>query len=758
MRLREAIAVWSGVAALAVSILALGGVLRPVQAVAAALVAAGLAGHVLSRRVFQRPPALLGVIGLAAGLTALQLLPLPDLMLGQLAPIGSALRTDGAELVGVSPWNAITLDTPGTLGALAFFVILLGVAVLALRVSTSERGRYRVLATVTALCGIASLVVGAHALLGLDKVYGYYEPVHAKPSMLGPLLNGNHMGCLMAVGTVLAAGLAMYRRQPTWTRIAWIVVLCGCGAVTLFSLSRGAAVALIAGATVATCLLVAQHTLGRDSTRRRQATFFTSSMPIGIVAACAVIVVLYASAGGVADQLSRTTLDEISEPRSKFAAWRSSTALIEESPWVGVGRGAFESAFTRVHPASAFSTFSHVENEYVQAVVDWGIPGAVALVVAALWFFWAALRCWRDGPLTAAALGAIVVVLLQSNVDFGVQLLGIAMPLTAIAATVSYVPLHEASGQRLAIARASRILHLLGLATLALLLLSDATTSVAEDHERLIEKRQPAYDEILESIERHPVDYFGYALAARELMRDSDRRAIRVLNHALTLHPSHPGLHLMAANLLYEAGHVEQATIEYAAALYASPNRSEVIGEILKRFPPELAARAIPAQDPRLPELVKLLEEHGRASVAADWLRRVIQLKPDRPAPCDALFDLAVRHVDVEITRIALRECQHFPPAAQTRLELARVLMTKAAYPEILGLLDDVESWRGRITEKRTAWLLICDVHIATAKRDEAKRCLRRLDAAGLVPNELASEITSRLEKANAVGTPPAGN
>src|SRR5262249_28493945 len=151
------------------------------------------------------------------------------------------------------------------------------------------------------------------------------------------------------------------------------------------------------------------------------------------VALCVLVVIVVTSAGTAAEQLANTSLQEIHEPKSKYAAWRSSTTLMEEAPWVGVGRGALEPAFTRVHPASAFVTFSHLENEYIQSVVEWGVPGALALAAAMSWLAIVAIRRWRDGPLAASALGGLAVVAVQSNVDFGVELLGLAVPITVVA-------------------------------------------------------------------------------------------------------------------------------------------------------------------------------------------------------------------------------------------------------------------------------------------------------------------------------------
>ena len=51
-------------------------------------------------------------------------------------------------------------------------------------------------------------------------------------------------------------------------------------------------------------------------------------------------------------------------------------------------------------------------------------------------------------------------------------------------------------------------------------------------------------DELRAAAERHPLDYYVYAQASQQLARTGNRvEAIKLLNHALRLHPTHPGLH-----------------------------------------------------------------------------------------------------------------------------------------------------------------------------------------------------------------------
>jgi O-antigen ligase len=730
-------------AALAVSILWLGGGPRWAQATVAVLVAAGLVSLIASRRVADRISPLLAMIGVAIGLTALQLVPLPEAVIGVIDPVGAALRAEGSALVDIAPWQALARDPAAALRGLAFLVILSGVAVIALRISRSDRGRYWLLVAVVLACTVTALVTAVHSLFGITDLYGFYEPKNAAPHVLGPLINQNHLGCLMALGSVVAIGLAMHRNQPPWVRACWVGAIVACGTVSMLTLSRGAMVALAGGALVAVSALIGSRLTVEARPRRER--FMTASLPIGVVAACCVVIALYMSAGGIADQLSRTSITEISEPRSKFAAWRSAAHLIEESPWLGVGRGGFESSFTRHHPASALSTFSHVENEYVQAIVDWGLLGGIFVGIAAIWFAVAAFRRWREGALAAGALGALAVVILQSNFDFGVELLGIAVPITAVAATLTYVPTREAQTGLRRI-RTLRIAHVAALLLAAMALFSSATSSLAEDHDDLVAARSPTIDDVRASLERHPLDYYGYALASQIMAVAGNTDSVRVLNHALRLHPTHPGLHLMSARILVRAGLAEQAAIEYAMAIHATPDRRALLAEVVARFPPELAAKAIPADDPRVEETVAILRERGHARVGTLWLTRVVTMRPNDLRACATLFALSINHGDLEAASATGRRCRGFEPSQQARLDFARALFNSARYTDAIAMVKDVEKWSGRIDDRVAAWLILCDSHAELKAWDEATRCLRRLDAFGDISPARRGEITQRID------------
>jgi len=747
MRWRDWLSARFGAAAIALSILLVGCAFRWGQAAVAIAVAAALIPIAWSRRVFGRKSPLLVLLLIATGLCLVQIVPLPASIVDWLAPTEAALRQDGMELVHVTTRSTISYDVPATLRALAYFLALLGIAIVALRISTSEVGRFRVLATVAGLCGFTAVLTGAHSVFGLDKLYGIFAPTNG-PKLIGPLVNPNHLGCLMAVGATTALGLAMYRKQRAGWRAVWLLVAMACAFCTLSTLSRGATLALGAGAFVTIGALVAQRWLANTGElSRRRGGFLTSSLPIAIVATCTVIVVLYAGSSGISQQLSSSSLSEIQAPRSKFAAWRSASELIDESPWVGIGRGAFEPVFTRIHPASGYSTFSHVENEYLQAVIDFGVPGAFALALAAIWLVVVACKRWRDGPLAASALGGMVVVLLQSNVDYGIELLGVAAPFTAIAATLAYVPLRESSARELHLRRGARVVHIAALLVAAGLLCAPVTTSIDEDHLALADQHHLTFDQLREPLQRHPLDYFNYALAAQVMIRDHDRDAIRVLNHAMTLHPTHSGLHVLAAHLLYDGHHPEQATIEYALAIPTAKDRRKLLSEIVQRFPVAEAAGALPTAPAWVDELAPDLAELGHTDIEIAWLDHVLDLHPQLTHACDLLYDLAARAPEHVLAIVDDRRCARYEPSREHRVALARALVEHKRFAGAAKLLEDVEAWQSSSDQKVEGWLVRCDAELGLAHWDETHSCLRNLDLAGLLPPERAPELARRLEQ-----------
>lgn len=744
MSARERISLIALAAAVGVSVFAIGGAPRWAQALTGALIALAVVPHLMSRRAIQLSPVIV-CIGAATLFTLLQVVPLPDALLTILNPVGSALKRDGTALANIETSSALTLDPAGTLRSLAFLLILLAAAVVALRLSVTERGRYLLTATVAAVCALAAIVTGLHVALGATALYGLYEPVDANSNLLGPLLNTNHLGSLMALGTSVNLGLALFERQRSAVRAMWGVFSMACLAVTLASASRGAAVGLVAGLTTVILSVASRRFAAEETTKRRARTFLIGPLPVAILVICVSVLVMASGTLDVGDQLSQTSLQEIHDPRSKFAAWSSAAILVKETPWVGVGRGALESSLTRVHPGSAFFSASHLENEYVQAIVDWGIPAALLLGLCGAWFLTIALRRWRHGALTAGALGGLAAVGLQSFVDFGLELIGLALPTTILAAVLVPPKLDVHTGARLWRARVLGGALILAVLAGTLALLSSRTRTIAEDHIALA-GRTATLEDAQASIARHPLDYFSYAKAAEILASQHDDRAVRFLNHAMTLHPTHPGLHRMAARILVRSGRREQAGVEYSAALSATMEPDALLREITTVLPTELAASAIPLDYRKREVILKSLGNLGKTDVAMQWLDRVSTRRPKDLAVVTQLYDLAIRNGAYEQAERAARRRVEATPTRQAKLALAKALFRLGRYKEVTAELDDVDTWQGQVSQIFEAWVLRCDAFRAIQHWDHAAECLHRLESSSLVTNENRGIVSSKLE------------
>jgi hypothetical protein len=111
---------------------------------------------------------------------------------------------------------------------------------------------------------------------------------------------------------------------------------------------------------------------------------------------------------------------------------------------------------------------------------------------------------------------------------------------------------------------------------------------------------------------------------------------------------------------------------------------------------------------------------------------------------------------DLTAAEIVARRCADRLIDYQARIALAKQLIAKPAYAEVIILLQDVETWQARRDEKVDAWLQLCDAHLAVGHTEESKRCLRRLDASPDMLTEREPEILRRIEAINHPAPPPA--
>jgi tetratricopeptide (TPR) repeat protein len=697
------------------------------------------------------------LVGAAAILTAIQLIPLPPAIVRLLSPVGAGIYADAAQGSGLpgSGWIPVTLDAPNTLIELAKLISYFAIAWVTLRMANRRRGRRRLIALVAIAAALLSIIALTHNALDEKRLFGIYTPLIYSPRYLGPLINPNHLAGYLAMGACVSIGLALAAKELRG-QVLWGCSSALSGGVSLLIGSRGAAVALMLGLATIVGLGVIGHrrraARGQGGSARQPPRVWAV---LGLSLAIAAVVVLF-TAGSVTRDLLSTSTNELTNPESKFGAWKSAAGMTLDYPVLGIGRGAFEPVFTGVHVSSNERIYSHVENEYLQAVVDWGYLGvslllaAFALLLRLIWRQWDG-RAWSLG-----AAGGLVVLAAHGTVDFGLELPGVALSAILLLGALSRPDLTKLATDAHRRIRASRAIAV-GLALLVVMAAAspvgrtlrddrlDLSASLASDGIAIdeIASRANAFQR------RHPADYYGAALAARALYERRSRTAFRYANHALKRHPTHPGTHHLVARMLLAAGRGSQAAIEYSLAIKFSENPVAIVEEVGRVFgDATLAARALPNVR-TAPFLLNRLVRAGRSDIAVIWGTTLLSERPgdkDLPLPI-ARAALAIGDTELA-TRMAVEAHRGLhsletarlltsvwdgagktDAADQVLLEFARDSPKPSEQGTVLALLGARQLEQGHLAQARETFTVLLEIPtLDKKKRIEAHNQLARVE------------------------------
>lgn len=90
---------------------------------------------------------------------------------------------------------------------------------------------------------------------------------------------------------------------------------------------------------------------------------------------------------------------------SRFKIWANVLELIRQQPWLGVGYGRFNFAWTMTpFPTRPVAFFDHTHNLLLQWAVEFGLPQALLMTGLCTWAFWVLVRNWRCDDTPHAAL------------------------------------------------------------------------------------------------------------------------------------------------------------------------------------------------------------------------------------------------------------------------------------------------------------------------------------------------------------------
>ena len=346
------------------------------------------------------------IAGLFILVSVLQLVPVPPSIWAGLP--GRQFVVDGFRLADMPlPWLPITLTPNATISAL--LAVLPPAAIYALvRRSTDVRPA----AMLTALFAVTVVAV----LIGVLQKAGsgdlYFYPISNVGASTGFFANSNHMGALLlvAIPFVAAVGASTAQSLTHKNERAFGVLILLLLVVTLIVgiITNGSLAVILLGAPVVAASLLLLVPPGRARLGRLIAGF-------AVVSAMAVFAFLQANSailGG--QQTSISTRQEM---------WAHTARLAWDFFPFGSGLGSFPS----IYPLSEdlgrvdWTFINHAHNDYLELLLETGIPGLVLVLAFLLWWAWQTAQIWISREVSLLARAATIAsgaLLLHSIVDY----------------------------------------------------------------------------------------------------------------------------------------------------------------------------------------------------------------------------------------------------------------------------------------------------------------------------------------------------
>ena len=629
--------------------------------------------------------------------TALQALPLGEGLLAALSPKASELR---AFVVGAGG-GPLSYEPSASLREALKLLIYAAVALVAHeRVRARKRRRARAAGGGGGGGRARAGGGGRPRLRGIERLFGLLElSSGASAKMFTTFVNPNHAAGFMALGILVAAGLALSaERSPR--RVGALAAGLILGAVSALVPSKGGLAALAAGLLLFALL----------SRRSRHAEGRWQRPAVVAAALLLPLAGLLWQAESVGRELG---LGEQALPlglTEKLAGFMDVSPMVLEHPFFGIGRGAFVSVYTQYKTSALQLTFAFPENLVAQLTSEWGlVVGGLALLGL---FYGLMVRLGRPESVLALAVACgVAAVVLQNMVDFSLEMPGVAIPVAALFSATGAglvarrrVPLAPAS----AAAAGLVVVLALGAAAAGAFLTHDLDRDLLGLEREIQRVREaPAEAAPAAELERLALHHPASALLAAKLAYLAEVReppdleaAIRWANRTLYLAPSYAWGHVITGRLLIRAGHRRQGFGELRRAWALGRSVREMEQVLALARGPEEVRHAIPRRDEALDvlderELARVLwklDGTGRDAWALALLpspAAVPELDPGQLAP---LGVLAHRYGALPLAESALERRLALAPADESAvLALARLLVDRGDLERLEGLLGRVE-------------------------------------------------------------------
>ena len=348
-------------------------------------------------------------------------------------------------------WASLSMDVGSTRMTVTALVFMFAAFVLFSN-SFATRDRLSVLSAFLVIYGLGMAIFALVQHFTWDGRFYWLRPTLAT-SPFGPFANHNHFAGYMELLIPLPLALVVARHGRVEIRLLYLFAAGMMAVAAMTSLSRGGMISLVAGILF---IGLFGMRLRRDKGSSRVAMFLSQAVVVIGIMAVVAAGIFWIGADPVLKRVTQGQTASSAPAKETFLSsrgwiWRDTFSMIRANPILGVGLGAYETAFPIYSESDGSLRVPQAHNDYLQVVADAGVVGAVS----ALWFivavFRAVARGVRSGDRLLAGLalgtgGGIFAMLVHSIFDFNLQIPSNALlflVLVGVASTVAaMVPDH----------------------------------------------------------------------------------------------------------------------------------------------------------------------------------------------------------------------------------------------------------------------------------------------------------------------------
>lgn len=324
------------------------------------------------------------LLGVLIGWMVLQLIPLPFQVWSTLPGREEIAELDA--ILGLGELSRpLSLSPAGTWNSLLALCVPL--AALLLCVAVDKEDRWRILWVIFAIA-MVSAILGVLQLVAPSGSPLYFYRITNADSAVGLFANRNHQAVFLSIGIIVAAQLtaAYHKATGSWSLMA-LLPLAG----IFFLAPVIVAIGSRAGAISAAIAVVVAATMLRDTYLAKSPA---GKAPAGKATKQITKLILIAGLGAIialfAWSSERTSLSRLGESGTDEDLRSQVLPTLFDMAWhnlaFGTGFGTFEQAYKVIEPNRLLSPsyLNHAHNDWLQWIIEGGLPAAIVLTVLLL--------------------------------------------------------------------------------------------------------------------------------------------------------------------------------------------------------------------------------------------------------------------------------------------------------------------------------------------------------------------------------------